>query len=63
MIETSVQFKCAFCGAKNLIQVDPTAGMSQEFIEDCQVCCRPIKVKVRFDEANMQPTAEAEFEG
>lgn len=29
--------------------VDPSAG-DQRYIEDCQVCCRPIDIRVRVDE-------------
>lgn len=62
MIETTAKFECATCGAKNVIEVDPTAGLVQEFIEDCQVCCRPNKVRLTFDEKTLLPHAEAEFE-
>tara|TARA_Y100001935_G_C17311136_1_gene516370 strand:- start:5832 stop:6143 length:312 start_codon:yes stop_codon:yes gene_type:complete len=36
---------CPYCGEKIEIQLDVSAG-SQAYIEDCQVCCRPIELKL-----------------
>lgn len=36
---------CPFCGESITILVDTSAG-SQNYIEDCQVCCRPMQVSV-----------------
>lgn len=33
--------QCPYCGEWLEITVDTSAG-NQEYIEDCQVCCRPI---------------------
>lgn len=40
---------CPYCGEEVGIVVDFTVG-SQEFVEDCQVCCRPIQFSVHVDE-------------
>jgi hypothetical protein len=34
-------FTCAFCFEVNSIFVDPSGGLFQSYVEDCQVCCRP----------------------
>jgi len=34
---------CPYCGENNTLVVDDSAG-DQQYIEDCQVCCRPIHV-------------------
>ena len=39
---------CPYCGEPNEIEIDPSAGRSQAYTEDCQVCCRPWQVKVRI---------------
>jgi hypothetical protein len=42
----AVQFstiQCPYCGEPFETQVDPSAG-STSYIEDCQVCCRPIEI-------------------
>lgn len=36
---------CPYCGETITILVDESAG-AQQYIEDCQVCCRPIEVSV-----------------
>jgi hypothetical protein len=41
---------CPYCGEENEIEIDPSAGRSQAYVEDCQVCCRPWQVQVRLDE-------------
>jgi len=39
---------CPYCGELNEIGLDPGSGEEQEYIEDCQVCCRPWRVVVRY---------------
>ena len=39
---------CPYCGETFETGVDASGG-SQEYIEDCQVCCRPIVFRVRTD--------------
>lgn len=39
---------CPFCGETITLLVDASAG-SQTYIEDCQVCCRPIQVTLVAD--------------
>ncbi len=33
--------ECPYCGESFTTEIDTSAG-SQDYIEDCQVCCRPI---------------------
>jgi transposase-like protein len=39
---------CPYCGEINEIALDPGSGSVQEYVEDCQVCCRPWLVRVRY---------------
>lgn len=39
---------CPYCGESIELVVD-TSISAQEYIEDCQVCCRPITVSVDVD--------------
>ncbi len=39
---------CPFCGEPISVVVDSSAG-SQTYIEDCEVCCRPMQVIVEVD--------------
>lgn len=47
--DTVATVLCPYCGEENEISVDPGSGDSQEYIEDCQVCCRPWRVTVSYD--------------
>ena len=39
---------CPYCGEPVELAVDESAG-SARYIEDCQVCCRPMQVDVEVD--------------
>lgn len=39
---------CPHCGEPNEVALDPGSGDRQEYVEDCQVCCRPWRVHVRY---------------
>jgi len=41
---------CPYCGESFSSTIDLSAG-SQRYVEDCVVCCRPIEVHVRVDDA------------
>ena len=47
--DTVAHVICPYCGEPNEIAVDPGSGASQEYIEDCQVCCQPWRVTVSYD--------------
>lgn len=36
---------CPYCGEPSTILVDRSAG-DQSYIEDCQVCCKPIVLRI-----------------
>ncbi|MDX1499694.1 MAG: CPXCG motif-containing cysteine-rich protein [Woeseiaceae bacterium] len=43
---------CPYCGEPVTILVDVSAG-SQAYIEDCEVCCRPMNIDVVVDDAEL----------
>jgi hypothetical protein len=47
--DTNAEVCCPYCGEINEIALDPGSGAQQEYTEDCQVCCRPWRVRVRYD--------------
>ena len=56
--ETEAVVVCPYCGEANEIALDAGSGAVQEYEEDCQVCCRPWKVTVTYDdEGNAQVSA------
>ena len=48
--DTEAEVACPWCGEVNEIGLDPGSGAVQEYEEDCQVCCRPWRVHVAYDE-------------
>ncbi len=36
-------FRCPYCGERISMVLDPDEGDSN-YIEDCEVCCRPIRI-------------------
>jgi len=45
--QTSIN--CPYCGEKIEVLIDCSIEQ-QEYIEDCQVCCRPIRFNVLINE-------------
>jgi hypothetical protein len=46
--ETEATVYCPYCGEPNEVGLDPGSGAAQEYVEDCQVCCRPWRVLVAY---------------
>jgi hypothetical protein len=44
-----VEIECPYCGETVPVVVDEGGGTSQQYVEDCPVCCRPIELSVRRD--------------
>lgn len=42
-------FQCAGCGQWNSTTVDESAGSRQNYVEDCQVCCKPNVLRIEYD--------------
>ncbi len=40
---------CPYCGEASELLVDLAGGSNQEYVQDCQVCCRPWVVLVQLD--------------
>jgi len=47
--ETGAVVSCPYCGEPVEIVLDPGSGSDQEYVEDCEICCRPWRVRVRYD--------------
>ena len=57
---TPYTIDCPYCGEPIEILVDASIS-SQEYIEDCQVCCRPITLPQEVD-ADGEPQVRASGE-
>jgi hypothetical protein len=49
-LEAVVAVQCPYCGERLGTRVDLTAG-DREYIEDCEVCCRPIEFSVELNDS------------
>ncbi len=45
-VEDEQVFRCPYCFAEISMTVDYTAGRRQAFTYDCEVCCRPIAIRL-----------------
>jgi hypothetical protein len=60
-MESEATYICDACGEEIVIPIDPTQGHSQQFVEDCPVCCRPNSIRVEVDpEGEIQAWAQSE---
>ena len=49
MIEEDYPFSCPYCGEELSVRLDASGGRKQSFIQDCEVCCKPIQITVKFE--------------
>jgi len=48
--ESFVAIQCPWCGERLDVRVDVTAG-ERSYIDDCEVCCRPMELAVELEES------------
>lgn len=62
MADTATRVHCPYCGEPCELLLDPGGGVEQRYVEDCEVCCRPWNVHVRWDggHASVQVSTEDE---
>ncbi len=49
MQQSEQRFRCPYCGERISVLVDHSE-LQQDYIEDCEVCCRPIVLTVQIAE-------------
>jgi hypothetical protein len=45
-----ITYICKACGEEIVVPLDLSQGSSQEYVEDCPVCCRPNLIHIEIDE-------------
>ena len=45
-------FQCPYCWEQISMLLDPSVD-AQAYIEDCEICCNPIAIQVRFDNTEL----------
>ena len=53
MIENELEYLCPYCGEKLFLEVDLSGGPRQQFIQDCEVCCHPVKIRLELKEGEV----------
>jgi hypothetical protein len=46
--DSEATISCPHCGEMIEIALDAGSGARQEYVEDCEVCCRPWRVVVHY---------------
>jgi hypothetical protein len=50
--DTSAWLTCPYCAARFEVALDPGGGEAvQQYVEDCEACCRPCHLTVTWDAA------------
>jgi hypothetical protein len=49
-MKDEASYTCDACGEEIVVPIDLSAGTSQEYVEDCPVCCRPHVIHVEVSE-------------
>jgi len=53
MDEIEQNFVCPYCG-ENISMLLDVSATNQQYIEDCEVCCRPIEIRFTAAENRVQ---------
>ncbi|MEO0540297.1 MAG: CPXCG motif-containing cysteine-rich protein [Cyanobacteria bacterium P01_A01_bin.105] len=61
-MQTTADYTCAYCGETSTTFIDISAGLSQRYVEDCQVCCRPNILYITIDEDTLAVEIETDYE-
>lgn len=49
-MDDEASYICDSCGEEIVVPIDLAAGRSQDYVEDCPVCCNPNVIHVHVDE-------------
>ncbi len=46
--QTEATVVCPYCSEEVEITLDPGSGEVQDYVEDCEICCKPWQVEVAY---------------
>ena len=58
-LEEDIEIICPHCGEAVVVVIDPSGGVNQDYVQDCEVCCRPWHVQVHYAGGAPEITVEA----
>jgi DNA-directed RNA polymerase subunit RPC12/RpoP len=50
LMQDEASYICTACGEEIVVPIDLSAGESQEYTEDCPVCCHPNVIRIEVTE-------------
>lgn len=50
MLPDETSYICDSCGEEIVVPIDASAGVSQQYVEDCPVCCHPNVIHLEIDD-------------
>ncbi len=53
-MDDEATYICDHCGEEIVVPIDLSAGGSQQYVEDCPVCCAPNVIHVQIDGGDTQ---------
>lgn len=62
MYDQTAAYLCAYCGSENIIEVDISGGLEQQYYEECQACSRSNRIHLTFDDKKYIVKVKAETE-
>ena len=48
-LNDTARVSCPYCGEASELPVDLVGGAIQQYVQDCEICCRPWLVRVKVD--------------
>jgi len=51
-LQETAEIECPYCGERIYLLIDCSID-TQDYIEDCQVCCRPMAIHVMVNEEGL----------
>ena len=51
-LQETAEIECPYCGERIYLLIDCSID-TQDYIEDCQVCCRPMTIHVTVNEEGL----------
>ena len=58
-MQDEASYICESCGEEIVVPIDISAGVRQQYVEDCPVCCSPNVIHVEFDDDENPPRGDA----
>lgn len=50
VLDMEAEVVCPYCGESVVIGLDPGGSSVMDYVEDCEICCQPWQVHVRYHE-------------